>query len=87
MKPFEVKTHSFIVRIWLEAREIKEKKPEWRGVIEHVSNGAKHNLRDLNEITSFIAPYLREMGVKPSRIQQTVERLRSGIATLFGKLQ
>ncbi len=44
-------THAFIVRFWLESREIQG--PIWRGLIEHV-HGEKRLLKDLDEIPEFI---------------------------------
>jgi hypothetical protein len=51
-------SQAFIVRFWLEPREIQGEKPLWRGVIEHVPSGRQLNLKDLNEITAFIEFYL-----------------------------
>jgi hypothetical protein len=51
-------THAFIVRFWLEPREIQGEKPLWRGVIEHVPSGRKLYLKGLDEITAFIGYYL-----------------------------
>lgn len=64
MKQTGENAHSFIVRIWREAREIKGRQPEWRGVIEHVLSGEKRHLDDLEEIPKFIEPFLKGMGVK-----------------------
>ena len=47
---FEDNTHVFIVRIWLEPREIEGAEPERRGVIEHLPTGARRYIRDLKEI-------------------------------------
>jgi hypothetical protein len=64
MEPLEEHTHSFIVKIW---REQSGKSFSWRGHIIHVSNGSRRSFRKLNEITNFIRPYLRQMGVSPRR--------------------
>ena len=64
MTLFEDKTHVFMVRVWLERREIEGAGAEWRGVIEHMTSGERRYLNDLEDITNFIAPYLTEMGVK-----------------------
>jgi hypothetical protein len=52
----------FIVRIWIEPREIPGQKPEWRGYIEHVASGERRSFRSLAEITRFIAPHLEQLG-------------------------
>jgi hypothetical protein len=64
MNSLEEKTHSFIVRIWIEPREIEGAPPHWRGEIKHVPSGKQIYLRNLAEITSFVADYLEEMGIK-----------------------
>ncbi|MCP4623543.1 MAG: hypothetical protein GY850_08435 [bacterium] len=57
MKSFDENTHSFIVRIRLEPRELEGAEPELRGEIEHVASGKVRYLKDLGEIAIFIAPY------------------------------
>ncbi len=64
MALFSKKRQVFVVRIWREARELKDKLPEWRGEIECVNSGQRRYLKNLDEIVAFIAPYLTEMGVK-----------------------
>ena len=74
----ESKTHSFIVKIWLEETE-STGRASWRGHIRHVSNGQPHYLESLSEITVFITPYLKEMGIKDEprwRLWQWMARLR-----------
>jgi hypothetical protein len=51
-------THAFIVRLWLEPREIQGEKPLWRGVIEHVPTGRRLSLKNLDMTTAFIESYL-----------------------------
>ena len=58
MNSFEANSHSFIVRFWLEPREIEDAKPVWRGVVEHVPSGRKLYLKNLEEIKVFIKSYL-----------------------------
>jgi hypothetical protein len=61
---FDGRTHVFIVRIWLEPRELAGAVVEWRGVIEHVPTQERRYLNDLAALSSFITPYLDSMGVK-----------------------
>ena len=67
MKSFDENNHSFIVRVWLEPRELDGAEPEWRGEIEHVANGERRGLKDLDDVTFFIALYLPDTGVKALR--------------------
>ena len=55
--------HSFIVRVWLEELAEDAGQGAWRGNIIHVASGKRRYLRELNDITEFIAPYLLEWGV------------------------
>lgn len=63
----------FIVRIWREPREIAGAEPEWRGVVEHVASKQRRFIRELGEISLFIAPYVRG-GVWKSRSYLQVRR-------------
>jgi len=60
MDLFESKTHSFIIKIWLE----DDDRDKWRGHITHVPSGVRRYLEDVSEITNFIMPYLEQMGVE-----------------------
>lgn len=70
-------THSFIVKVWLE-RTLAENNSQviWRGHITHVPSGERRYLKDLDVIPAFIAPYLEELGVKPSRRWRIVSHLK-----------
>ncbi len=67
MKCFDEDAHSFIVRLWLEPRELKGAAPKWRGVIEHVATGERRHLKDFIDIERFILKYLQKMGVNAGR--------------------
>ena len=58
---------AYIVRVWLEPREVKNAHVEWRGSIQHVGSGKMKYLTDLNELAQFIRPFLDAMGVDFSR--------------------
>jgi hypothetical protein len=57
---------AFIVRVWLEQREVEAAPVEWRGSIEHVASGNVKYLTNLDEIARFVRPYLEAMGVRLS---------------------
>lgn len=58
----EDKTAAFIVRVWLEPREVPGALAELRGSIEHVPSGNTGYLRNLDEIARFIRPFLDTLG-------------------------
>jgi hypothetical protein len=55
---FGSNTHVFILRLWLEPREIEDGEPEWRGVIEHIESGDHSAFRNLEVMLSFITKHL-----------------------------
>jgi hypothetical protein len=59
---FKLNTHSFILRIWLERREIKNAFPHWRGTIEHVATGEQRSFNRIDEIPRLIKPFLKSPG-------------------------
>ena len=67
---------AFVVRIWVEQREIEGAQPLWRGVVEHAQTGERRYLTDLGAIADFIAPYVRAMEEPHDRPQRGLSRLR-----------
>jgi len=57
-------TISFVIKIWLEETAEEAQGAVWRGHITHVPSGERRYLRDLDDITAFVASYLDGMGVK-----------------------
>jgi hypothetical protein len=57
--------HAFIVKLWLERREIEGAKPEWRGRIDHVQSGKRAYFRDPAQIMRFIQAYLENTEPSP----------------------
>jgi hypothetical protein len=60
----EATTHPFIVRIWLEETIEEAGQATWRGHITHVPSGKRCYVKELGDITDFVAPYLEGMGVE-----------------------
>lgn len=60
----EPQLHSFIIKLWLEDVTGEENRLRWGGQIKHVPGGEYRHIRDLEEITDFIKPYLESMGVE-----------------------
>lgn len=72
MHSFESKTHSFIVKMWLEETVDERGRSKWRGHITHVPDGKRCYLNSVQAIPAFITSYLGTNGVKVRRL----ERLR-----------
>lgn len=64
MDAIEVNTHSFIVKVWIEDEEAGAGQTTWRGLITHVNSGERRYIKSMDEISAFIKPYLRKMGVQ-----------------------
>lgn len=60
----EFNVHSFIVKVWFEEEATKNSGTIWHGHITHVPSGKKRYLKNLGEITAFIEPYLKAMGIR-----------------------
>lgn len=61
--PFTERTHSFIVKIWLEDSSEETGRARWRGLITHVPDGHRKYVEQLSDVTLFLVPYLRSMQV------------------------
>ena len=64
MKSTKESSLAFIVRIWVEPRELKDAEPIWRGVIEHVGSGERVYFDQLEQIMTHMRSYIEAMGVK-----------------------
>jgi hypothetical protein len=62
--PDETRTHSFIVKVWLEETVAEAGKARWRGHITHVPSGERVYLQTLGEICLFVAPFLESLKVR-----------------------
>lgn len=67
MRSLESKTHSFIVKMWLEEMDC-EADAKWRGHITHVPDGARRYLDNVDAIPEFITPYLKGTTTKAKRL-------------------
>lgn len=63
MASVEPRTHSFVIRIWLEEEPDARQGGRWRGHITHVEDKEPHYLHDLEDVVAYIAPYLNAWGV------------------------
>ncbi len=62
--PSRSKRHSFIVKTWIEETLEEAGKTIWRGYITDVPSGERHYLKELYDVTDFVASYLEGMGVR-----------------------
>jgi hypothetical protein len=60
----EAEVHSFILKVWRVEEGEDADRPLWRGHITHVPGGERRYVQDLEEITSFVASYLEQMGAQ-----------------------
>jgi hypothetical protein len=74
--PPDPHSNSFVVKVWIEETDVEMSQVAWRGHITHVFSGKRRYLKDLNEITTFVAPYLQAMGVKLTRRTRLLSLLK-----------
>ena len=69
--------HIFIIRIWAENRDIEGASPEFRGVIQHASNGEKQYLENTSSVKTFLLSYMEEVGIDTGQLDQLNDWLRN----------
>lgn len=62
--------HAFIVRIWIEPREVKDAEPIWRGVIEEVDGGKSVYFDRLDKMSTYFTKYLQKIGIKIDKLRK-----------------
>jgi hypothetical protein len=70
------KTHSFIVKVWLDETDHEPRRRRWRGRVTHIPSGHDCHFVELNEIAFFIIPYLQQLGIKPGWLWRVRQWLR-----------
>jgi hypothetical protein len=63
-------SHAFIVRIWIEPRELKDAEPPWRGVIEAVDGYKRVYFDHLDKMSTYFEKYLQEIGIKIDNLRK-----------------
>jgi len=54
----DVTAHSFLLRFWRVAGGLEQEDLPWRGHITHVMSRRRRSIQDLEEIKTFVEPYL-----------------------------
>lgn len=84
---FDDFVHSFVIKIWLEETAAEADAAVWRGRITHVASAERQFITDINELSTFIWPYLQEMGVKPAPGRRRGRCLRQIMAALYPQVR
>jgi len=83
VKSIKETTQAFVVRIWIEPRQMSDAEPIWRGVIERVDNGDRVCFNQLDKMNTYFAKYLNEIGIKIDNVEKWV---RSTMASPSSKM-
>jgi hypothetical protein len=77
------RTHSFIIKLWIEESVGEDGLITWRGHITHVPGGERRYLKSLDDIPAFIESYLAAAGahsVKKCPVRLWLRRIRRRFA-------
>jgi hypothetical protein len=76
IESIDTTSHPFVIRIWLEENARGACGARWRGHITHVPSGERLYLKDLDDIATFVMPYLEAMDVEFGLIWRTKRWLK-----------
>jgi hypothetical protein len=62
MTTFEPISVAFVLRFWLERRQVEGAQPIWRGVVEHVPSGERRYFDSFEDLLNILATYLIDSG-------------------------
>ncbi len=71
--------HVFIVRIWLEPREIEGEAPQLRGSVEHIPSGERRSVKALEDVMAFMARFFPAEQVRRRRSLWSRRPQRDGV--------
>lgn len=58
MSSFGENSHVFVIRAWLEPREIPGRSPEWRFSVEHIESGDRRYVLNVSSVVGFMERHL-----------------------------
>lgn len=76
---YEKSTHSFVVKVWLEQDPKRAGQVLWRGHVIHVMSKQQRYVERLDDISDFVADYLRQSGINLSlsrRLRQWMRKAK-----------
>lgn len=81
---YEYDTHPFVIKVWLEETIEADGQATWRGYIKHVPTGKQKYFHDLEDISTFVTPYLTELGVD-FETEPQLETWLTQVSTFLGR--
>jgi hypothetical protein len=63
MSSLDERSHTFVVRIWEERRELPEALPTWRGRVDEVRTGVRKYFNTLEDLVGYLSSH---SGMDPS---------------------
>ena len=74
--------HVFTLRFWREPREVKSAKPKWRGVIVHLASGKKKYFENLDDVLTFIVPFIVDTGLMADQTDESAKWFERWLGSL-----
>ena len=63
MSSLDERSHTFVVRIWEERRDLPEAVPTWRGRVDEVRTGVRRYFNSLDDLVAYLSSH---SGTDPS---------------------
>ena len=55
MSSLDERSHTFVVRIWEERRDVADALPTWRGRVDDVRTGARRYFTTLDDLVAYLS--------------------------------
>jgi hypothetical protein len=64
MSSLDERSHTFVVRIWEERRDVEDALPTWRGRVDDVRTGVRRYFTKLEDLVAYLS---QESGMEPGQ--------------------
>ena len=64
MSSLDERSHTFVVRIWEERRDVEDAAPTWRGRVDDVRTGERRYFTRLEDLVAYLS---QESGMGPGQ--------------------
>ncbi len=76
MSSLDERSHTFVVRIWEERRDVEDALPTWRGRVDDVRTGVRRYFTKLEDLVAYLSleSGMGEPGQKPIPLSPSLRR-------------
>jgi hypothetical protein len=74
MSSLDERSHTYVVRIWQERRDVENVSPTWRGRVDDVRTGIRRYFTTLDDLVLYLSVQSGMAGERPTPLSPSLRR-------------